>query len=86
MIDGAMGRKTGVHGDSSKLNLSDNSFPSTAGWAQGGSNEGGWVWFDDHSEMVEVGRAGASSLTQVTLGGNPRLLGHDVTCFHPLQP
>lgn len=45
MIDGVVGRKTGVHGDSSKLNLSDNSFPSAAGWAQeqGGSDEGGWV-------------------------------------------
>lgn len=42
--------------------------------------------FDDHSEIVEVGRAGASSLTQVTLGKNLRLLGCDVTCFHPSQP
>lgn len=43
VIDGAMGRKTGVHGDTSKLNLSDNSVPSAAGWAQGqgGSDEGG---------------------------------------------
>lgn len=36
-----MGRETGVQGDSSKLNLTDNSVPSTAVWAHehGGSND-----------------------------------------------
>lgn len=33
-MDGAVDRKTGVQGDSSKLNLTDNGFPLTAGWAQ----------------------------------------------------
>lgn len=42
--------------------------------------------FGDHSEMVEVGRAGISSPTQVTLVVNPRLLGQGITCSHPCGP